>query len=330
MDEKLLLRFLTKECTSEDIRVVDQWVTANPENARWLFEMEEIWAFKKELKYSDNEEIKRAYHRFLKEIERPKAKQIKLRKYFIYTSAAAIAIILVLLSFPIFKSVHNNTILNNLSENINVNEINVPNGQNITVKLADGTTVWLNSGSRLIYPAEFSVKNRAVKLIGEGFFEVEHNKKSPFVVFSGNVRTKVLGTKFNVKAYQNEAIRISLLEGGIEVSTGKNEDAIQLLEPDQQVEISIKGSVKKTKVSSLAIVQWTKGELYFENESLENIVATLKRKYNVNITITNDNYKDMVLNSRINKDTSLENVLNVLKGTRNIDFFIRGDSVYIY
>ena len=330
MDERLLLRFLTKECTPEDLRIVDQWITASPENAQWLFEMEEIWYLKTELKYSDEEEIRKAYQRFIMEIKRPRTKQINLRRYFIYTSVAAVALILILLSIPIFKSVNNNKVLNNLSENINVNEINVPNGQSITVKLADGTVVWLNSGSRLTYPAEFSSKNRIVKLIGEGFFEVEHNKKSPFIVLSGTVKTKVLGTKFNVKAYESEAIRISLLEGGVEVSTGNNEEIIQLLEPDQQVEISTSGVVKKTKVNTFAISQWTQGELFFENEPLENIAATLKRKYNVNITITNDTYKEMVLNSKIKKDASLEDVLKVLKGTRNIDYLIIGDSIYIY
>ena len=331
MDERVLLRFLIKECTPEDLRIIDQWITASPENAQWLFEMEEIWYLKTELKYSDEEEIRKAYQRYLMEIDRSRAKRINLRKYFIYPSvAAAVALIFLLLSIPIYKSVQDNKILSNLSENINVNEINVPNGQSITVKLADGTVVWLNSGSRFIYPAEFSSKNRIVKLIGEGFFEVKHNKKSPFIVLSGSIRTKVLGTKFNVKAYESEAIRISLLEGGVEVSTENNEEIIQLLEPDQQVEISTSGILKKTKANTFAISQWTQGELFFDNESLENIATTLERKYNVNISIKNDAYKNMVLNSRIKNYTPLEDVLKVLKGTRNIDYLIRGDSVYIY
>ena len=330
MDEKLLLRFLTKNFTAEDILAVDQWITTNPENARWLFEMEEIWNLKKEIKYSDEVEIKKAYYQFLNKIERPKAKHIKLRKFFIYSSIAAVALLLTFISIPLYKSAQNNVALQKLNENINVNEINVPNGQSISVKLADGTVVWLNSGSQLIYPAEFSSKNRIVKLIGEGFFEVEHNRKSPFIVMTGAVKTKVLGTKFNIKAYPNESKRISLLEGGIEVSTDNNKEIIQLLEPDQQVEISLAGVVTKTRVNTFVISQWTQGELFFDNESLDNIAATLKRKYNMQIFITNNNYKNMVLNSRIKHDTSLEDVLKVLKGTRNIDYFIKGDSVFIY
>jgi len=330
MDENVLFRFLTKEYTSNDLLIVDQWITADSENARWLFEMEEIWNLKKELKYSDEEEIKKAYFRFLKEIKRPKVKHLKHRKFFIYTSVAAVALIFILLSIPFLKSVHSDTAMNNLIENINVNEINVPNGQSISVKLADGTVVWLNSGSQLIYPSEFSSKNRVVKLTGEGFFEVEHNKKSPFIVLSGTVKTKVLGTKFNVKAYPNESKRISLLEGGVEVSTGNNEEIIQLLEPNQQVEISLTGNIKKTRVNTFVLSQWTQGELFFDYETLENIAIALQRKYNVNIIITNNSYKNMVLYSHIKKNSSLEDVLKVFKGTRNIDYLIRGDSVYIY
>ena len=330
MDERILLRFLTKECTSEDLRIVDQWIAAGSENARWLFEMEEIWSLKKELHYADEEEIRKAYQRFLNRVGQSRAIRKKRKKRMIYTLAAAAAILFMILSVPVSKSVRNRSVLYHLSEHIDVNEINVPNGQHINVKLADGTVVWLNSGSQLIYPVGFSSENRIVKLIGEGFFEVEHNKKSPFVVVTGSVTTKVLGTKFNVKAYRDEAIRVSLLEGIVEVSTRDNEETIQLSKPDQQVEISTKGIVKNTMVNTYAISQWTQGELFFDNESLETIAAALERKYNVNITITNDAYNSMVLNSRIKKDASLEDVLKVLKGTRNIDYSMREDTIYIY
>lgn len=331
MNEEILLRFLTKEYTSEDLRIVDLWIAAKPENARWLFEMEETWSLKVGLKYSDEKEIRNAYLNFIEKTELPQAKQRKFRiKHVVYTAVAAVAAILILLSIPVFRSIQNNTILNNLSENIDVNEINVPNGQNITVKLADGTNVWLNSGSQLIYPAKFSSKNRIVKLSGEGFFEVEHNKKSPFIVMSGAVSTKVLGTKFNVKAYLDEAVRISLLEGIIEVSADGNDEVIQLSDPDQHIEIAANGAIRRNKVNSYALSRWTKGELYFENESLESITATLKRKFNVEITIRNDAYKNMIFNSRIQKDASLQDILNVLKATRNIDYSIDKEHVYIY
>ncbi|MDH6303646.1 transmembrane sensor [Parabacteroides sp. PF5-5] len=331
MDEEVLLRFLTKECTSEDLQMISQWVTTKPENTRWLFEMEEVWSLKHELKYSDKEEIKKAYQAFLKKTEQIQKRRVnRMKRFRIYASAAAAAVILVFLSISVFRSVYTETIRQNLSENIDVNEIDVPNGQSITVKLSDGTLVWLNSGSKLIYPAKFSAKNRIVKLMGEGLFEVEHDKRSPFVVMSGSVSTKVLGTKFNVKAYQNETIRISLLEGIIEVLTNENEEAVRLSEPDQQVEIFMNGQVKKTNADAFAISQWTKGELYFDNESLENIVASLERKYNIKITIRNDSYKSMTFHSRIQKDASLENILNVLKGTRNIDYSIDKEGVSIY
>jgi Fe2+-dicitrate sensor, membrane component len=330
MDEKVLLQFLSKKCNSEELLIVDQWITANSENARWLFEMEDMWTLKNEFKYSDEKKIRKAYNRFLKKTDRPRVKKLTRRKHFIYTAAAAAAIFFIVLSIPYFKTDKHSEILNNLNDNINVNEINVPNGQCISIKLADGTIVWLNSGSQLIYPAEFSSKNRIVKLIGEGFFEVEHNKKSPFIVVTGSVKTKVLGTKFNIKAYPKESKRISLLEGGIEVSTENNNEIIQLLEPNQQVEISESGTMKKSRVNSFAISQWTEGEFFFENESLEIITAALKRKFNVTIFIKNDTYKNMVLNSHIKKNSSLEDVLKVFKGTRNIDYLIKGDTVIIY
>lgn len=331
MNEAILLRFLSKKCTSEDLRIIDQWVAADPENARWLFGLEELWSLKIGLKYSDETEIRKAWLRFTREGEqrRTNAKKHRLKKY-VYLSAA-VAVVLLLFAVPAVYFRHtNDTIAYKLNENRDVNEIHVPYGQHSTVKLADGTKVWLNSGSRLIYPTVFSSKRRIVKLLGEGFFEVEQNKKSPFVVVTGSISTKVLGTKFNVKAYQDEIIRISLLEGIIEVSSDEEKEAIRLSEPDQQIEIAANGLVRRNKVNSQAVALWTEGELYFENESLEGIAATLERKFKVNIVIRNEKYGDMVFNSRIQKNASLEDILNVLKGTRNIDYSIDEGNVIIH
>ncbi len=120
-----------------------------------------------------------------------------------------------------------------------------------------------------------------VKIIGEGFFEVEHNKKSPFIVQSGDVNTTVLGTKFNVKAYDGEQISITLLEGVIEVSKDKSDDVVQLNKPNQQVAVSKKGLMKEGFVDANILSQWTVGELYFVDEPLVNIAHTLERKFNV-------------------------------------------------
>lgn len=332
MDEAILLRFLTKESTPEDLHIIDQWIAANRENGKWLFEMEEIWSLKTGLKYSDEAEIRRAYMSFLTKTTHRHIGTGKREVSFLIRIAAAVAVavVLILLSITALESFHDDSVLYDLTENIDVNEINVPNGQSISLKLADGTKVWLNSGSQLVYPAKFSSKNRMLKLTGEGFFDVEHNKKSPFVVMSGSVRTKVLGTKFNVKAYENETIRISLLEGIIEVSADEEKEVTRLSEPDQQIEIFANGAIKKNNVNSFAVSKWTDGELYFENETLESIATTLERKFKVKVTIRNDAYRNMVFNSRIQKGALLEDILNVLKGTREIDYSIEEGNVYIY
>ncbi len=332
MNEDIILRFLNKKADDSDLREVDKWISESNENAKWLFGMEEIWSLKNELKYSDKREIERAYYEFLKKTgqisEQKSARKIKPVYWKIAAVAAAVAII-ALLSIDLLKMASLEDSYYSVNANINVNEIDVPKGQTVTLTLSDGTKVWLNADTKFIYPSKFSSKNRIVKIIGEGFFEVEHNKESPFVVQSGDVSTTVLGTKFNVKAYAGEQMSITLLEGIIEVSRDKLNDKIRLDKPNQQVAVLKKGFMKKDNVDAYILSQWTTGELYFADEPLTNIANTLGRRFDINININSGKLASTIFNSRIQKDATLIDILNILKETRKLDYTINGKQVYL-
>ena len=167
MNEEILIRFLIHRCTSEEIKVVDQWIASDQANADWLFEMERIWSLKDQLRFSDKQEVERAYARFMSGLQEKEVKvEISRRRpvYISWMKYAAAIVLIGLLSTNLYFLLQ--------EQPSSMNTIEVPNGQRTSLTLSDGTKVWLNSHSKFTYPAQFSSKMRDVKLEGEGFFEV--------------------------------------------------------------------------------------------------------------------------------------------------------------
>lgn len=174
------------------------------------------------------------------------------------------------------------------------NQITVPYGKYVSLQLSDGTKVWLNSGSRMIYPPVFAEKQREVYLQGEGYFEVTQNAQKPFFVKTDRMRVEVLGTKFDVQAFDKEnSYSTLLLEGTVSLSTRQklrlNHDDI-LLKPSERGELSqITSQFKVEKIDHPAnYIAWMYGYLNFEDEALESLIKRVSRYYNIDIQIKSD------------------------------------------
>ena len=196
--------------------------------------------------------------------------------------------------------------------------------------LSDGTKVWLNSHSKFTYPARFSSKNRDVELEGEGFFEVAHNEKVPFVVHADLLQVKVLGTKFNVKVYNEEPSAITLAEGKVEVATNDNEHKVTL-RPNEQVTYSRENGLAVNKSVNTSLVRsWTVGEAAYVNEQLIDIVTDLERRFNVHIIVKDQELDTELFTCRFKETAKISQVLTLLKDTRKLDYKIQGDQIQIY
>lgn len=160
-------------------------------------------------------------------------------------------------------------------------EISAAYGETKQVTLPDQTEVWLNAGSSLKYPSEFSQKLRSVHLTGEAFFSVTKNQSKPFVVETKNLAVKVLGTKFNLKAYPDEYQTVATLqEGKIEVQTVKNQKQ-QMVPNEQLVYNSETSTFKMAKINPEDIPDWKSGNLIFLEATLGEILQTLERHFNL-------------------------------------------------
>ena len=166
-------------------------------------------------------------------------------------------------------------------------ECHVENGQTKVLRLSDGTQVRLNAGSSLFYPQCFSrlFSRRDVYLDGEAHFDVAENGSQPFIVHVGNLKVKVLGTHFNVKAYPAEELVTTTLEQG-RVKVYGDKIAMTLLPDEQAVYNRISGKMTKRSVDSGNYNQWMKGKLLFDQTPLKVIIADLQRRYDVSIKAT--------------------------------------------
>ncbi|MCV2483531.1 DUF4974 domain-containing protein [Flavobacterium sp. SH_e] len=213
-------------------------------------------------------------------------------------------------------------------ENANsFNTLSTPTGGQYNIVLADGTKVFLNAVSSIKYPTQFNGDERTVELEGEAYFEVAKDKSKPFIVKSDNQKIQVLGTHFNVHAYNNEAvIKTTLLEGSVAVAF-RNQTAI--LKPGQQSNIT-ENSTKITvkEVDTEAAIAWTNGRFKFDNADLKSVMKQLERWYGIKVEYRGD-VSDVRFNGGTFRNKNLSEVLKVLE-LSNIKFKVEGKTIIVY
>lgn len=193
------------------------------------------------------------------------------------------------------------------------NTLTNPRGSRvIDMMLADGSHVWLNAGSSITYPVAFTGKERRVQVNGEAYFEVTHNAAKPFYVNKNDVSVQVLGTHFNVKAYDDdETIRVTLLEGAVKVD---NKKVNSLLKPGQQAIVSGKIDIDP-HADTEAVMAWRNGLFAFQDADIKMVMKELSRWYDVDV-VFQENIPQQRFSGKIGRDLSLADVLNGLKLTK--------------
>lgn len=193
------------------------------------------------------------------------------------------------------------------------NIVTVPVGQRVNLQLPDGTSVWLNASSEIIYPAYFSGSNREIHLNGEAYFEVEHNASKPFIVHTETFDIKVLGTKFNVEAYKGmEGFTTALMEGSVEVTDRKNKDKSVRLYPAQKVAFR-NGELCKSPIDNYDVYRWREGLICFKETRFADLMRQLEKNYGVRILINNEAVKEKVFSGKFRTTDGIDNALRLLQ-----------------
>jgi transmembrane sensor len=221
-------------------------------------------------------------------------------------------------------------------------QLKVGYGERSKLVLSDGSTVWLNAGSKLSYPDAFTGDKRVVTLEGEAFFDIARHVDMPFYVHAGKVTVKVLGTRFDVKAYRGDAgVSTTLISGKVQVMLDGEPDKKIILSPNEKLTVMnsvpaveaaqnalhyLVQGVPKAGDDSLPETAWVENRLVLSNETLEEVARVLERRYDVQIEIADARLKEEHVSGVFERET-IQQVLDILKMTTKFKYSIEGKKV---
>lgn len=248
---------------------------------------------------------------------------LKLNKIYLAWAAAASIALLVSLGFWFREMSLDREVEYAVETNIS--------GKVKDVLLADGSKVKVNVGSRLVYPKEFSSSKREVFLTGEAYFEVAHDKRKPFIVRAGDIGVKVLGTKFNIKAYPNEVnIVTTLLEGSVQIDNSRINQQLTMVPNDVFTYNQLSSSSRLVKLANAKDnIRWLEGVVMMNKMSFEEVCLMMERIYNVRIIVLDEKYKTKNFTGEFRYGEDLTNFLEVLKTTMHFTYTINQQTIIL-
>lgn len=206
-------------------------------------------------------------------------------------------------------------------------------GERSQVELPDGTKVWLNSSSRIEYRTPLFSRERRVTMSGEAYFEVEHDAASPFIVSSGGLDIKVLGTKFNIR---NDAARhrvtTVLLEGSVAAALSGSEEYAVRLRPAQMLLFDSETRSMQLRDCPAASnsIDWIEGHFRFEQTTFEQIVSELERYYNVEVRFMDDSLRGERFSGDFHLEDGIYHIMSVLQLTYKFHYKVNRDNIELY
>jgi len=321
--DSIIQKYLQGVSSEDENQQLHQWIEQSPENRKRLFAEKDIWDT-----YNFHSDLKKYQTAPELEILKQRIGVKKSTKTIGLSDLMKIAAVL-LISFGLGWSTQFIS-LNSKQETVEITkqEIFVPKGQVNQVFLADGTRIWINSETRLTIPSVFATDERVVKLNGEAFFEVAKDAKRPFRVEVNGQQIEVLGTSFNVRAYENSnEIETTLETGQIQLHTGSQ---TTLLKPGEQ---SLFNKSEKqlviSKVNPETFSSWKDGRYEFQNEDLLEVFKVVERWYDVEITADETYFRGMRFSGVIKRNKDANHFLELLNLTVPIRYEVKTDKIRI-
>ena len=367
----ILSRKLSGEATAAELQELDELVTNFPNSQLPVQIIEKFWRTPIE---NDKEYLEATYHLHaqklkekgfdLEENAEPIDSYLSIPAGQKYKRAKLLLIPGILLIFTgLFFLVHppknKSTVVSSLPKNPE-SEVSTKKGSRTRILLPDGTSVWLNGNSKIVYDnRHYGESIREVTLTGEAYFDVVKNTAKPFIIHTIAMDIKVLGTAFNIKSFAAEKTsEASLIRGSIEVTLTRQKNRKLTLKPNEKITVSnakeiikskLMNAVAPEKISYATPVQpvtlaqlkydtkektfkeiaWTENKLMFNNESLESIGMILERWFGQNVEIRNEKLKGLQFTGNFH-DESIVQVLQALQTSYNFNFTIEKNVIIIY
>jgi len=214
-------------------------------------------------------------------------------------------------------------------DKISLNRLIVPYGKRSTLLLADGSKVWLNSGTVMEFPAQFAGNNREIFLTsGEIYIEVAPDKQRLFLVHTTGFDVNVYGTKFNLTAYAKAPPSVVLVEGSISLSADDQDEI--LVEPNEQVLLTGNGTFNKLDVDVNRFISWKKGYLMFDDAPMTEVLQLIERYYNISFSYDKEGrLKELTCSGKIILSENLDNVMTTIALISSTQYKRENDRIYI-
>ena len=320
---ELLHRLIAGTTTEEENRQLMEWFRQCASKEEFFMLFETAWKESPDEMPRDVQE--RMYRRLSRELDEKKTKTILLRSRFSWKvwPQIAVACIIIVLGLVNYR-------MNDKQKQLSTQNFTVlaEKGQRAFITLPDSTKVWLNSDTKISYPADYGLKERNVTLVGGAYFEVAKNPDKRFIVEAKGMQVEALGTSFNVNAYQNDnKIIASLFSGSVRVSYDRH---VAILKPHESVKVDLLNrSFSRYKDESMQnIALWRKNEITFDGESLEEITHIMSRLYNTTICIEDESLKKVCYIGTI-RNNNLENFIDIINLTTPVVYENKGDTVFL-
>jgi ferric-dicitrate binding protein FerR (iron transport regulator) len=210
------------------------------------------------------------------------------------------------------------------------NTIRIPRGGEYHLVMADGTTVYMNSMSSLKYPVQFTGQTREVELTGEAYFIVKKDASKPFIVKTAAMNIEVLGTTFNLNAYEkNDKIVTTLVEGSVKI-LARDDSRKDVLNPGEQAAFFKDGS--KTEIRNVDVnlfTAWKDGYFVFRDSRLEDIMTDLTRWYSADVVFNGEAVKNLRFSGKLSRSSSINEILEIIKSNRKVEVQISNNTIAI-
>ena len=324
----IIIKYLKGEATEKEKKQLLEWLRQNPENRKTLAQLRDIWLSSEEACAIGSDDLKVAFQRFLTSVKREEEVRWK-KSYRFYLNIAASVALLLVCSVGGYWVGHTRTSKIQTAETLIMNQVIMGKDSKGSFSLPDGTVVWLNANSRLIYPEKFSADSRLVKLEGEGYFNVTKNEKKPFLVETDGMTVNVLGTCFDVRNYKEKHIsETTLLSGKVEVSLPGVSGKITL-SPNQKIHRHKEtGAFEVEVVDAKKQIIWIKEKLVFTNEKLSDILDKMEYWYGIEIDCQKGVPMEQRLSLTIRKE-SKDEILKLLSLIAPVSYTVNDDQVTI-
>jgi len=328
IDRELLIRYINEQCTAEDLSRVQQFL----ENPEWQQELEKLLeADYSSMDYQQDDEV--SLEQWNQEFRSKYFTKEPLRIWRSQWMGYAAACLLLLGIGSYFLGNRYNKTSQVVALAPVMMEKKNPRGVRSTIILPDSSVVYLGPGSSIRFPERFAAKERTLALTGEAFFEVTKNPSRPFVIHTGELQTKVLGTSFKITAFEGSLLSVEVATGKVRVSRKEKAKAVvelAVLTPGEGVswdEHTEKSTAIQTDIS--AVKGWADGEIAFKKRSLAQIAAELENWYDVRISFKGSVMSSKRLSLSVDGKASLSDALDVICNTAHLKYRINGKQVTI-